>query len=181
MHSDTMRLTDQLGYSICLFYGQGFHPYSRCMKAQKLELPQFLNNNNVFIAKYNYYSILLPPHRSIYFVWCSCKTTLFSLSVENVLTHTFLFGKCAYTYILKFCLVSKNPKELSIMSTVNLTVWSTVHVRNSSGTRVQPNSILIGSIERSRWGLPKSISLKFWIVVFVELWPFSRLGGFWLR
>ena len=23
-----MRLTDQLGYSICLFYGQGFHPYS---------------------------------------------------------------------------------------------------------------------------------------------------------
>ena len=28
MHSDVMRLTDQLGYSICLFYGQGFHPYS---------------------------------------------------------------------------------------------------------------------------------------------------------
>ena len=45
--------------------------------------------------------------------------------------------------------------------TVNLTVWSTVQVRNSSGTHVQPNSIFIGSIERSRRGLPKSISLKF--------------------
>ena len=31
MHSDAMRLTDQLGYSICLFYGQGFHPYSASM------------------------------------------------------------------------------------------------------------------------------------------------------
>ena len=29
MHSDAMRLTDQLGYSICLLYGQGFHTYSR--------------------------------------------------------------------------------------------------------------------------------------------------------
>ena len=29
------------------------------------------------------------------------------------------------------------------ITTVNLTVWSTVHVRNSSGTRVQPNSILL--------------------------------------
>ena len=47
------------------------------------------------------------------------------------------------------------------LTTVNLTVWSTVQVRNSSGARVQPNSILIGSIERSRRGLPKSISQKF--------------------
>ena len=30
MHNDAMRLTDQLGYSICLFYGQDFHPYSIC-------------------------------------------------------------------------------------------------------------------------------------------------------
>ena len=29
MQSDAMRLTDQLGYSICLFYCQGFHPYNR--------------------------------------------------------------------------------------------------------------------------------------------------------
>ena len=28
MHSDAMRLTDQLGYSMCLFYGQGIHLYS---------------------------------------------------------------------------------------------------------------------------------------------------------
>ena len=30
MHSDAMRLTDQLRYRICLLYGQGFHPYSIC-------------------------------------------------------------------------------------------------------------------------------------------------------
>ena len=28
MHCDTIRLTDQSGYSICLFYGQVFQPYS---------------------------------------------------------------------------------------------------------------------------------------------------------
>ena len=58
--------------------------------------PQFLNNNHVCIAKYNYYSILLPLHLSIYFVWCSRTTTLFSLLIE----------KCAHTYIFirKMCL-----------------------------------------------------------------------------
>ena len=30
MHSDAMRLTDQLGYSICPLYGQVFQPYSKC-------------------------------------------------------------------------------------------------------------------------------------------------------
>ena len=54
-----------------------------------------------------------------------------------------------------------NYKRYNNVYTVNPTVWSTVHVRKSSGTRVQPNFIFIGSIKRSRRGLPKSISLKF--------------------
>ena len=56
----------------------------------KTHLPQFLNNKYVCIPKYNYYSILLPLYMSIYFVWCSCTTTLFSLLIK----------KYAYTYII---------------------------------------------------------------------------------
>ena len=55
----------------------------------KTHSPQFLNNKYVCIPKYNYYSILLPLHMPIYFVWCSCTTNLYFLSIE----------KCAYTYI----------------------------------------------------------------------------------
>ena len=51
--------------------------------------PHFLNDKYVYITTYKYHSILLPLHLSIYFVWCSCTTTLFLLSIE----------KCAYTYI----------------------------------------------------------------------------------
>ena len=51
--------------------------------------PQFINNNYVCIPKYNYYSIFLPLHLSIYVVLCSRKMTLFSLSIK----------KSAYTYI----------------------------------------------------------------------------------
>ena len=51
--------------------------------------PQFLNNNYVCIPKYNYYSILLSPHLPIYFVWCSCTTTLLLVLIK----------KCAYTDI----------------------------------------------------------------------------------
>ena len=35
IHSDTIRLTDQSRYSICLLYGQGFHTYSTQQKQQK--------------------------------------------------------------------------------------------------------------------------------------------------
>ena len=55
MHSDAMRLMEQLGYSICLFYGQGFHPYSiqraRCLSTMAvivifihIQKPIFLQN-----------------------------------------------------------------------------------------------------------------------------------------
>ena len=55
----------------------------------KTHPPQFINNYYVCIPKYNYYSIFLLLHLSIYFVWCSRTTTLFSLSIK----------KSAYTYM----------------------------------------------------------------------------------
>ena len=55
----------------------------------KTHPPKLLHNKHICIPKDNYQSILLPLHLSIYFVWCSCTKTLFSLSIE----------KCAYTYI----------------------------------------------------------------------------------
>ena len=65
----------------------------------KTHPPQFLNNNNVCIPKYNYHSILLPLHLSIYFVWCSCRTTLFLLLIKKC-AHTCIFiRECAYTCI----------------------------------------------------------------------------------
>ena len=55
----------------------------------KTHPPQFLNNKHVCIPKYNYYSILLPLHLPIYFLWFSLTLTLFFLSIK----------KCAYTDI----------------------------------------------------------------------------------
>ena len=58
--------------------------------------PQFLNNKYVCITTYKYHSILLSLHLSIYFVWCSPTTILFSLLIK----------RCAYTciFIRKMCL-----------------------------------------------------------------------------
>ena len=57
--------------------------------SSKPHQPQFLNNKYVCITTQKYHSILLPLHLSLYFLWCSPTTTLFSLLIE----------KCAYTCI----------------------------------------------------------------------------------
>ena len=55
----------------------------------KTRPPQFLNNKSFCLPKYSHHYILLPLHLPIYFIWCSFTTTLFSLLIGNVLTHTF--------------------------------------------------------------------------------------------
>ena len=64
--------------------------------SSKPHQPQFLNNKYVCITTYKDNSILLPLHLSIYLLWWSPTTTLFSLLIE----------KCVYTWIFirKMCL-----------------------------------------------------------------------------
>ena len=72
----------------------------------KTHPPQFINNCYVRIPKYNDYSIFLPLHRSIYFVWCSRTTTLFSLSIKKS-AYTYIFIRKMYLHIhfyTKICL-----------------------------------------------------------------------------
>ena len=143
-------------YHLSLFPGS---PLPANCSRRSHQITYILINNEIQSKKRNVFCFMINLVISIY---------IFMLETRHVAPETCHIRNMLCSPVFQF-------------RTVNLTVWSTVHVRNSSGTRVQPNSIFIGSIERPRRGLPKSISLKFWIVVFVELSPFSRLGGFWLR
>ena len=59
---------------------------------------QLLNNKYVCSPKYNYYSILLPIHLSIYFVWCSFTRNVFLPLIKKCAYTCIFIQKIAYTY-----------------------------------------------------------------------------------
>ena len=107
----------------------------------KTHPPQFLNSKYVCITTYNYYSILLPLHLSIYYVWCSRTKNLVSLSIEKyaytcifirkMCLHIHFYSKIGLTHTFLFPYFFKiTPTELQtkIFWSFKFLLWSFIYV-----------------------------------------------------